>query len=890
MRTLLRRIVYALQRRRHERELADEIAFHREMKQQELEANGVPARDAVFEAQRALGNDALAANRARDVWIWPWLQDLSQDVRFAGRLLLKDRRFTAAAVLALALGIGATTTAFTFVNGAVLRPLPLKDGERLVFLRMVDARQRPLGVSYADVRDWRAATKTLSHVATSFEFAMNISDEGLPAQRLLGSYISLDAFDMLGATPLIGRGFLPEDDRLDAPRTAILAHTVWTTRYGADPAVIGRTVRINDIPTTVIGVMPDRFHFPFATEMWMPGALNVGPPATIDERRGNRNVLTVAMGRLADGADRTQAQAELDAITSRLARDYPDTNAGLSVAVESLDAMYRAGMQQMLLLVMAAVVLVLLIACVNVANLLLARAANRSREIAIRASLGGSRWRIVRQLLIESLMLATVAGALGLLLSFYGVGVYSEIFNRTIDSPKPFWWDFSIDGRVYAFLALTCVGASLVFGLVPALHIARTDASDVLKDASRSHTAGERARRWTGALMVGELALTLVLLSGAALMVRSFVEVYRAAQVLDTSNMVTMRLSLSGQKYVQPERIKQFFSQLDERLSAMPAMGSVTVASDIPIMTLANSQRQVEIAGRETPTPPPMTAYLYIGPRYFETMRLRLMRGRGFTEADGHPGQESVIVNQRFASMYFPNADPIGQRVRLTNAAAPAAPKPWFTIIGVAPTIPQILDRRDPEPVAYSNIATEPAPHRLVSIIARTDANAVEVVKMMRDVVRQIDPALAGYFVQTMDQVAANTRWPFRIFGSMFGLLAGIALVLASIGLYALTAHGVRQRTQEIGVRMALGAGSRDVQWLFVRRTIVHLAIGLGLGLAGAIVAGRFLEQFLIRTAPTDPLALTLVSLLLIVVAALASVLPARRATRVDPMVALRCE
>ena len=269
-------------------------------------------------------------------------------------------------------------------------------------------------------------------------------------------------------------------------------------------------------------------------------------------------------------------------------------------------------------------------------------------------------------------------------------------------------------------------------------------------------------------------------------------------------------------------------------------------------------------------------------------MRLRLIRGRAFTEADGRPGQEAVIVNQRFAS--FPDADPIGQRIRLTNAAAPAAPKPWFTVIAIAPTIPQILDARDPEPVVYSYVPTEPAPHRLVSIIARTDTNTADVVKMMRGAVHQLDPALPGYFVQTMDQVAANTRWPFRIFGSMFGLLAGIALVLASVGLYALTAHGVRQRTQEIGVRIALGAGSRDVQWLFVRRTIVHLVIGLGLGLAGAIAAGRFLERFLVRTAPTDPLVLTLVSLLLIVVATLASVLPARRATRVDPMVALRCE
>jgi hypothetical protein len=316
----------------------------------------------------------------------------------------------------------------------------------------------------------------------------------------------------------------------------------------------------------------------------------------------------------------------------------------------------------------------------------------------------------------------------------------------------------------------------------------------------------------------------------------------------------------------------------------------VTVASDIPIMTLTNSQRQLEIDGRELPNPPPMTAYLYIGPRYFETFKLRLIRGRDFNELDGRPGQVAVIVNQRFASLFFPGEEPLGKRLRLTNAAAPSAPRPWFTIVGIAPTIPQILDARDPEPVVYSYIPSEPAPHRLVSIIARTDGDAASMIALMRDAVQKVDPALAGYFTMTMDQVVAGTRWPFRIFGSMFALLATIALLLASVGLYAITAHGVRRRTQEIGVRIALGARSGEVLWLFVRRTLVHLVVGLALGLVGAVITGRFLEQFLVRTAPTDPVALGAVSLLLVVVATLASVLPARRAARVDPVVALRCE
>jgi putative ABC transport system permease protein len=353
MRTLLRRLRYAIAHRRRERELEEEIAFHREMRRQELEAEGTPSAAAASAARRALGNDALARNQAHDVWIWPWLQDLTQDIRFAGRLLLKDRRFTVAAILALAVGIGANTTVFTFVNGVVIRDLPLQDADRLVFLRMVDTRQRPLGVSWADARDWRAA-KTLSHLITSFDFAMNVSEEGLPAQRYMGSYISIDAFGMVGKTPLMGRGFLPADDRLDAPRVAIIAFSVWTSRYNRDPGIIGRVIKVNEIPATIVGVMPERFHFPFATEMWMPAALNMGPPATIDARRGSRNVLSIAFGRLAEGVTRAQAQAELDAIAGRLARDYPATNDGVSVIVDAVEDVYRAGFQQMLLLAIVA--------------------------------------------------------------------------------------------------------------------------------------------------------------------------------------------------------------------------------------------------------------------------------------------------------------------------------------------------------------------------------------------------------------------------------------------------------------------------------------------------------------------------------------------------------
>jgi putative ABC transport system permease protein len=886
----VRRVLYLLRFRRHDDDLSAEVASHRALAEEDLARSGLAPEDAKAAAGRALGNDAVNRNRARDIWISPWLQDLGQDVRFAARVLLKDRRFTLAAIIALALGIGANTTAFTFVNGIVLRPLSLANPDRLVSLRMVDARDRRLGVSYADARDWRDAARSFSALVVSFDFTTNVSDEGIPAGRYMGSFIAADAFQMVGRQALLGRTFTPDDDRLEAPRVAVIAHSVWTTRYANDPSIIGRTIRINDVPTTVIGVMPERFHFPISTEIWLPGALTMGPPATLDQRRGVRNVLGQALARLADGVSIEQAQAEMDGITSRLARDFPDTNAGVSVKVLSLDAAYREGFAQMLLLAMGAVAFVLLIACVNVANLLLARASDRSREIAIRASLGGTRWRVVRQLLIESLLIAAAAGALGLAVARYCVHLFASALREGIEGPQPFWFDWSMDIGVYLFLVGLCVATAALFGLLPALHISKTNAIDTLKDGGRGATSGMRARRWTNALMVAEFALTLVLLSGAGLMLRSFIAVYNAGEVLDTSNVVTMRLSLGGTVYAPPERIKQFFQQLDARLAAIPAMGMVTVASDIPIMTLTNSQRQLAIRGQMLAAgdTPPTVAYLYIGPRYFQTMRLPLLRGREFTEQDGAPGQDSAIVNERFASMFFPDADPIGQRIQLTNAAAPQAPKPWLTIVGIAQTVPQNVADKSPEPVVYVTVRGEPAPHRLVSVIARTTTDPAAAIGIMREEVRRIDPAVAGYFTRTMDQVKASARWPTRVFGSIFGLLAGVALVISSVGLYALTAHGVTQRTAEIGVRMALGARSAQVLWLFVRRTMVQLTIGLAVGLAGAIMAGRQLERFLVRTPSTDPVALGLVATLLVVVATLASLWSARRAARVDPVVALR--
>ncbi len=892
LRVFLSRVLDLILRRPREDRLAEEVQTHLELLTNEYVAAGMSAEEARLAARRAFGGVDRMKTIHREQRGLPAVDSVLQDVRYAVRLLLKDRRFTLAAVAALALGIGANTTAFTFVNAAVLRQLPLEKPERLMTFTTNDASGRLVGSSYPDFKDWRDGSRAFSQIAVSIEVPMNVSDEGLPPERYWGSLVSVDAFRMLGRAPIRGRELTADDDRPDS-NVAIIAHSLWMGRYSGDPNIIGRTIRLNEVPVTIIGVMPPTFHFMTVVEVWRPSG--VALPATLSARRDARTPFTYVFGRLLDGVTVAQAQAEVTALTGNLARQYPNTNGGISVSLVPIQEMLLGHLQQMFVMVMAAVAFVLLIACVNVANLLLARAAQRSREVALRFSLGATRWRVVRQLLVESLLLAVLGGALGFVLATYGVRLFAAAVNDMMASwqnPPDFFLEFSMDARVYGFVALVCLGATMLFGLAPALHASKTSANDVLKDGGRTATSGMRVRRWTGTLMVGQLALTLVLLASAGFVARNFVALYAAGQVTDTSGIITMRLSMAQQKYPTPERKKEFFRQLDERLASVPEFSSATVASDVPFVPTLVLPRQLSIAGRpQTPgEKPPTVSYLYAGPRYFKTFRLRMVRGRELDERDGQPGQESVVVNERFAAMFFPNGDALGQRIQLTNATTPNVPAPWFTIVGISPTVPQTATDREPQPVVYAHVRAEPAPNRFASVIVQSAMAPAAVVARLREEMRKVDPDLPGYWVQTLDQVVASSRWMVRIFGLMFALLACIALILASVGLYAVTAHGVVQRAHEVGVRMALGATASQVVWLFVRRTLWQIAIGLAIGLAGALVGGQYLGLLLTHVGPRDPMTLAVVSILLVVVAAAACFFPARRAARLDPVVALRDE
>ncbi len=809
---------------------------------------------------------------------------LLQDLRFAFRLIVKEKWFTTVAVAALALGIGVNATVFTLVNAVLIRGLPFKDSGQLYMLgvrRAADSRGGTL--SYPDFVDWREQSRTFAGLAGFSGGNMNVADDRGVPEQVRGTYLTANAFQVLGQQPLLGRDFAPTDDRKGAERVVILGYSIWQNRYGSDPAVLGRVLRLNGEPATIIGVMPEGMKFPTEASLWSPFI-----PNAEQEKRSNRPL--AVFGRLRPDATRAQAQAEIEGIAARLATQYPDTNKELTAAVvETFNDRFNGGpIRTVFLALMGAVGFVLLIACANVANLLLSRSANRAREVAVRVAMGASRWRVVRQLLVESVVLGTIGGILGLVLAFFGV----RAFDAAVEgSGKPYWIQFTMDWVVFGFLAAICVLTGILFGLAPALQVSRTNVHEVLKEGGRGNAGSRRARWMSSCMVVVELALTIVLLVGAGLMARSFLNLYSMNLGFRTEYLLSMRLQLPGTKYKTPEARQEFYDRLAPRLAAIAGAESVAITTSVPPQ--GSGSRDLEIDGRPAPkeTERPSANVVIISPTFFETIGAQLQRGRGFSETDGAPGSETLIVNQRLASQYFPNEDPIGRRVRFVQTNPPAGqPAPvWRTIVGISPSIrhgsPQDVE---PRAVAYVPLRQEPSGGAALLVRSRVDPGVI--MNAVRREVQTIDPDQPVFTVQTLDQLLAQQRWPYRVFGSLFAIFAVIALVLSGVGLYAVMAYSVTQRTQEIGVRMALGAASGQVSWLVLRRGLVQLAIGLTLGLAGAWGVSRVLRELLVQITPTDPTTFAAITILLTLVSLAACLIPARRATRLDPLVALRVE
>jgi putative ABC transport system permease protein len=810
-----------------------------------------------------------------------------RDLRFALHLIAKDRWYSTVAVIALALGIGVNATVFTLVNAVLIRGLPFKDSGRLYMLgslRASDRNGNGGGVSHADFQDLRSGTSAFVGLAAFTGTGFNISDErGLPEQAG-GSLVSSETFRLLGQPPMLGRDFAAADDRKGAEMVVMLGYSIWKNRYGSDAAVIGRPIRVNGQPATIIGVMPDGMKFPTNAAMWAPLI-----PTVEQEKRGSRQLSV--FGRLKEGYTRAQAQSEMSAIAGRLAAEYPETNKEFTrIAVATFNDRFNGGpIRAVFLSMMGAVGFVLLIACANVANLLLSRSAHRSREIAVRIALGATRWRVIRQLLVESILLGFIGGALGLLLALVGVRLFDAAVQ---DVGKPYWIVFTMDYVVFGFLAAICVLTGVLFGLAPALQVSKTNVNEVLKEGGRGTSGGRRARWLSSTMVVVELALTIVLLVGAGLMIRSFLKIYTIDIGIDPRNLMSMQIRLDA-KYKTAELRRAFYDRLVPKLSAIAGVEAVALTTSVP--PFGGGRRGFEIEGqsaRTAGTEPPQVTPVTVSPAFFETAGVQIRRGRGFTETDGLAGAENVVINDVLAAQFFPREDPIGRRLRFVSRDAPPAGQPpaiWWTVVGVSPSM-RHTNPQDPALTAVVYLPHRQDPPIGASLMVRSRLEPGPVMSEVRRAVQSIDQDQPVFTMQTVEQMLARQQWPFRVFGSLFAIFAVIALTLSAVGLYAVMAYSVTQRTQEIGVRMALGAAGNQVLWLVLRRGLIQVATGVTIGLAGAFFMSEALASVLVQVTPRDPVTFVGISILLVLVAIAACVIPARRASRVDPLVALRTE
>jgi putative ABC transport system permease protein len=816
-----------------------------------------------------------------------------QDLRFTFRLIAKERWFSAVAIVALALGIGVNAIGFTVINAVFLRGLPYKDADRLYLLAWQTRSGSRVNLSPAELQDWRAQNRAFDGLAAFTDGTMNISDDRALPEQARGASVTANAFRVLGQAPILGRDFADGEDRVGAEPLVIIGSGIWKNRYGSDPNVIGRGLRVNGQRATIVGVMPDSMKFPFNTEIW---ALLVPADAVARDAR----VLNV-FGRLRAGTAVAGARAELNGIAARLAAAYPDVSKDLvGVRVETFVERFVGGKAKVVFpAVMGAVCFVLLIACVNVANLLLSRSAYRAREIAVRLALGATRWRVVRQLLLESLVLGFIGGGIGLLIAVGG----ARLIDAGVQDPgKPFWIAFTVDGVVFGYVAATCVVTAMLFGLAPALHVSKTNLNDVLKEGGRG-SAGNRRVRWlSGAMIVTELALTIVLLAGAGLMIRSLMKIDALDIGIRTDHLTAMRMELKDSKYATVEARRAFYERLEPRLAAIPGVESIAVTTAVP--PFGAGQRSMEIEGRTAEGQPLSVATVTVSPRFFDVAGVSLLHGRSFGDIDGVPGSETVIVNERMVAQFFKGEDAIGRRLRFVprqtqpappfgsanRAVAQGRPAPvWRTIVGVSPSIRHgSFQDGEANAVVYVPYRQEPPGGGWVLI--RSQLPPGSVMDAVRHGVQAVDQDQPVFTIQTVEQMVELNLGPLRVFGTLFVILGAIALALSAVGLYGVMAYSVTERTREIGVRMALGALGRQVSWMILKRGLVQLALGLSIGLAGALALSRLLRSVLIQIAPSDPITFATITMLLTAVSIAACLLPARRATHVDPLVALRAE
>ena len=815
------------------------------------------------------------------------MDTLFQDLRYAFRMLLKRPGFTAVAVLALALGIGANSAIFSVVNGVVLRALPYKDPESLMMvwsLLQAPAGSQEFPVSAADFTDWRDQNQVFEQIAAFHSQPFNITGAGEP-EFLGGVRASANLFSLLGIEAKLGRTFLPEEDQPGAGHVVVISHGLWERRFGSDPNIIGQKLTLNDEPYTVVGVMPPGFQFPRKGEMpagyQFPRQADLYTPlAWTPNQIGNRGREFLAViARLKPGVTVAQASADMDGIAERLKQQYPQFNTNKEVVIVPLHQQVVSNVRTALLVLLGAVGFVLLIACANVANLLLARAASRQKEIAIRTALGASRSRVIRQLLTESMLLSLTGGTLGLLLSMWGVDLLTAISPANLPRVDT----ISVDVRVFAFTLAVSLLTGIIFGLVPAIQASKPDVNEALKEGGRASSVGHN--RFRSVLVVSEVALSLVLLIGAGLMIRSFVHLLNSSPGLKPENVLTLDVGLPRTKYTGPQQAA-FFQQVIERLKSLPGVQSAGAVYPLPLSG-AEEGMGFGIEGRAALAPGEVYSAgpRWVSPDYFNVMGISLLRGRELTDRDGSDSPRVVVINEAMAARYFPDEDPIGKRVAFDQVNK--APN-WREIVGVIGDVKHLALDSDPKPEMYFPFAQFPS--FFMTLVMRTSGDPLNLVAAARSEVLAVKNDQPISNVHTMEELLSNSIAQRRFNMLLLSIFAGVALLLAAVGIYGVMSYSVAQRTHELGVRMALGAQTSHVLALVVKQGMTLALAGVGIGLAAAFALTRILASLLYGVSATDPLTFSVIALLLASVAFVACYLPARRATKVDPMVALRYE
>jgi putative ABC transport system permease protein len=814
------------------------------------------------------------------------MQTLWQDLRFGARMLMKQPGFTLIAVLTLALGIGANTAIFSVVNAVLLRPLPFAESERIVAIGSTyPANRNTFGaLSYPDFADFQAQNTAFERMAMYSVRGFQMTGES-GGVRFRGAVAGSELFPVLGVSPLLGRTFMPDEDKAGGGRVVVLSHNAWQNRFRGDAQIIGRSISLNGESYTVVGVMPPGFQFPIQVEpveMWANFAVDREGAMSPSAQRGNHYL--EAVGRLKPGVTVAQAETQLISLAAQLEKQYPSDNHGFSVKAASLLSRLTGDIRDSLWVVFAAVGCVLLIACANVANLLLARAAQRRREMAVRIALGAGRWRVMRQLLTESLLLALLGGGLGVLLAAFGTEALIAITPDNI----PRMAEVSVDGRVLWFTLLTATATGLLMGLVPAWQATQADLQSVLKEGGRNLSGGRATVR--NALVIAEVALAVILLVGAGLLLNSFARLLRVNPGFNASRLLTMRVGLPSGTYAKAADSAAFHDRLLSQLEGLPGVTAYSTVAPLPL-TNSNLNVGFGIEGRPNNTGrnfPHDTRLAVVGAGYFAAMGIALKQGREYTMRDSLYAPQVALINETFAKTFFPNENPLGKRIN-PAISADDRPLPMREIIGVVADIKSRSLNAAVEPEVYLHYPQCPALGSF-SIVLRTQQNPQSLTNAVRDKINQLDRAVSLGQIRTLDSYVSETVAQPRFNGLLTGLFALLALSLTALGLYGVISYSVVQRTPEIGLRMALGAQTRDVLKHVLGQGMKLVFIGAAIGLAGAFVAARALKSMLFGVNPADPLTFAAVTIFLAFVAFAACWIPARRATKVDPMIALRCD